>query len=130
MLDGTLRVRFKDRDLAFTPFKTLPVPPPVEDDKTLDAPLDAVIARNAPSATGSSRKGVDNGLARYGAVGGALRQAIIHPHSTHPLSTWPEKGTFLLCLDRQISIGNFRRRSGRARRQFESKNGGAPVRPG
>jgi len=43
MLDGTLRVRFKDRDLAFTPFKTLPVPPPVEDDKTLDARLDAVI---------------------------------------------------------------------------------------
>jgi hypothetical protein len=26
MLDGTLRVRFKDRDLAFTPFKTLPAP--------------------------------------------------------------------------------------------------------
>ena len=24
LLDGTLRVRFKDRDLAFTPFKTLP----------------------------------------------------------------------------------------------------------
>ena len=47
MLDGTLRVRFKDRDLAFTPVKSLPVPPPVEDDKTLDARLDAVIARNA-----------------------------------------------------------------------------------
>src|SRR5271157_5424977 len=87
MLDGTLRVRFKDRDLAFTPFKTLPVPPPAEDDKTLDARLDAVIARNGPSPTGSSRKGVDNGLARYGAMGGALRQAVIHPHSTHsPLS--------------------------------------------
>jgi hypothetical protein len=53
MLDGTLRVRFKHRDLAFTPFKTLPVPPPVEDDKTLDARLEAVIARNDPRATGS-----------------------------------------------------------------------------
>jgi hypothetical protein len=53
MLDGTMRVRFKDRDLAFTPFKTLPVPPPVEDDKTVDARLDAVIARNDPSAIGS-----------------------------------------------------------------------------
>jgi hypothetical protein len=48
LLDGTLRVRFKDRDLAFTPFKTLPTPPPVEDDKTLDARLDAVIARLKP----------------------------------------------------------------------------------
>jgi len=38
-LDGTLRVRFKDRELAFTPFKTLPAPQPVEDDKTLDARL-------------------------------------------------------------------------------------------
>ena len=56
-LDGTLRVRFKDRDLAFTPFKTLPVPPPLEDDKTLDARLDAVIARTAPGPTASSCKG-------------------------------------------------------------------------
>ena len=79
MLDGTLRVPFKDRDLAFTPFKTLPAPPPTEDGKTLDARLDAVIARNAPSSTGRSRKGVDNGLARYRAVGGAPRQAVTYP---------------------------------------------------
>jgi len=101
MLDGTLRVRFKDRDLAFTPFKSLPVPPPVEDDKTLDARLDAVIARIAPSSTGSSRKGVDNGLARYGAVGGALRQAVIHPHSTH--SPLPETGHLNLAREGDIS---------------------------
>lgn len=44
-LDGTLRVRFKDRELAVTPFKTRPAPQPTEDDKTLDARLDAVIAR-------------------------------------------------------------------------------------
>ena len=79
MLDGTLRVRFKDRDLAFTPFKSLPVPPPVEDDKTLDARLDAVIARNAPSSTGRSRKGVDNGLARYGAVGARFAKPLSTP---------------------------------------------------
>ena len=101
MLDGTLRVRFKDRDLAFTPFKTLPVPPPAEDDKTLDARLDAVIARNAPSSTGSSRKGVDNGSARYGAVEGALRQAVIHPHSTH--SPLPETGHLNLAREGDIS---------------------------
>src|SRR5208337_2983396 len=97
MLDGTLRVRFKDRDLAFTPFKTLPVPPPVEDDKTLDA----LIARNAPSATGSSRKGVDNGLACYGAMGARFAKPLSTPtQTTHrcqkrDISTSPEKGTSL-----------------------------------
>ena len=91
MLDGTLRVRFKDRDLAFTPFKTLPAPPPVEDDKTLDARLDAVVAR----------KGVDNGLARYGAMRGALRQAVIHPHSTQPPLS--ERGNFYLAREGDIS---------------------------
>ena len=83
MLDGTLRVRFKDRDLAFTPFKSLPVPPPVEDDKTLDARLDAVIARNAPSSAGRSCKGVDNGLARYGAVGACFAKPLSTPLNPH-----------------------------------------------
>jgi transposase len=105
MLDGTLRVRFKDRDLAFTPFKSLPVPPPVEDDKTLDARLDAVIARNPPSSTGRSRKGVDNGLARYGAVGARFAKPLSTPTQStdrcqkRDISTSPEKGTSLLCLD-------------------------------
>ncbi len=108
MLDGTLRVRFKDRDLAFTPFKTLPAPLPVEDDKTLDARLDAVIARNAPSPTGSAHKGVDNGLARYGAMGSALRQAVIHPtQPTHPSQKGDNstllKGTFQLGCNTQFS---------------------------
>jgi transposase len=101
MLDGTMRVRFKDRDLAVTPFKTLPVPPPLEDDKTLDARLDAVMARNDPSAAGSPRKGVDNGLARYGAMRGALRQAVTHPHSN---SASPSgKGHLYLAREGDIS---------------------------
>jgi hypothetical protein len=87
MLDGTLGVRFKDRDLAFAPFNSLPVPPR---SKTIRPPT--------PASTRSSRetrrvrpegpaRAVENGLARYGAVGGALRQAAIHPHSTRsPLS--------------------------------------------
>ncbi len=101
LLDGTLRVRFKDRDLAFTPFKTLPAPQPVEDDKTLDARLDAVIARNRQSPTGSSRNGVDNGLARYGAMGGRASESIIHPHSTP--SSLPEGGHFNLAREGDIS---------------------------
>ena len=76
-------------------------PAPGRGDKTLDARLDAVIDRNAPSPTGSPRKGVDNGLARYGAMEGALRQAVIHPHSTHsPLS---ERGHFNLAREGDIS---------------------------
>jgi len=55
-LDGTLRVRFKDRDLAVTPFKAVPAPQPTEDDKTLDARLDAVVARlKPPQPTGPAR---------------------------------------------------------------------------
>src|SRR5208337_798052 len=67
--------------------------------------LDALIARNAPSATGSSRKGVDNGLARYGAMGARFAKPLSTPtQTTHrcqkrDISTSPEKGTPLLCLD-------------------------------
>src|SRR5208337_1946811 len=62
--------------------------------------------RNAPSATGSSRKGVDNGLARYGAMGARFAKPSSTPtQTTHrcqkrDISTKPEKGTPLLCLDR------------------------------
>ena len=60
-LDGTLRVRFKDRELACTPFKTLPAPQPVEDDKTPRRPPRR--RRRPPKAvsTDGPRKGVDNG---------------------------------------------------------------------
>jgi hypothetical protein len=61
MLDGTLRVRFKTRDLVFAPFATLPAPSPVEDEKTLDARVDAVIARAGGRAPESACKGVENG---------------------------------------------------------------------
>jgi hypothetical protein len=76
-------------------------PAPVEDDKTVDARLDAVIARNDPSAIGSPRKGADNGLARYGAMRGALGQAVIHPHSNH--SPPSEKGHFYFAGEGDIS---------------------------
>src|SRR5208283_3376105 len=47
------------------------------------------------------RKGVDNGLARYGAMGSALRQAVIHPHPTP--SPLPERGHFNLATEGDIS---------------------------
>ena len=44
-LDGRMDVVFKDRSLAFTTFKHLPAVAAIEDDKTVDARLDAIIAR-------------------------------------------------------------------------------------
>ena len=48
----------------------------------------------------ASRKGV-NGLARYGAMEGALRQAAIHPHSTRP--SLSDAGHFYLAGEGDIS---------------------------
>ena len=47
------------------------------------------------------RKGVDNGLARNGAMGGALPPPTQTTHrcQKRDISTSPEKGTSLLCLD-------------------------------
>jgi hypothetical protein len=60
--------------------------------------LDAVIARNAPSPTGSLPKGMDNGLARYGAKRARFAKPLstptqpAHCSQTRDISTWPEKG--------------------------------------
>ena len=49
-LDGALQVSYKDRILTCTAFGKLPHPSPVEDEKTLDARVEAVIAANAVKA--------------------------------------------------------------------------------
>lgn len=48
-LDGTMQVRYKDRTLAFTAFRTTPTPVKIEDEKTLNARVDAIIAQIAVS---------------------------------------------------------------------------------
>ena len=48
-LDGTMQVRYKDRTLAFTAFHATPTPVKVEDEKTLNARVDAIIAQIAVS---------------------------------------------------------------------------------
>ena len=48
-LDGTMQVRYKDRALAFTAFHATPTPVKVEDEKTLNARVDAIIAQIAVS---------------------------------------------------------------------------------
>jgi hypothetical protein len=42
--DGRLRVYYKGRPLGFTTYGTYPVPDPAEDEKTLDARVDAIVA--------------------------------------------------------------------------------------
>ncbi len=49
-LDGSLQVTYKDRVLDCTAFATLPRPSPAEDEKTIDARVEAVIAANALKA--------------------------------------------------------------------------------
>ena len=46
-LDGRMDVLFKERSLAFTTFAKLPGATAIEDDKTIDARLDQIIAQNA-----------------------------------------------------------------------------------
>jgi transposase len=43
-LDGDMRVRYKDRPLSYTRVKSLPIPSPAEDEKTLDVRVDALVA--------------------------------------------------------------------------------------
>ena len=98
MLDGTLRVRFKDRDLAFTPFKTLPVPP-----------RSRTIRPSTPASTRSSpetRQAQPEAPARAW-ITAWLATALWGARFAKPLST-PNplavlrKGTFLLCLDKGL----------------------------
>jgi transposase len=42
--DGRLRVYYNERPLSFTAYGTYPVPDPAEDEKTLDARVDAIVA--------------------------------------------------------------------------------------
>jgi hypothetical protein len=68
-LDATLKGRYKVRILTCTAFRKSPAPTPAEDEKTLDARLDATIAgitiSNVPNHR--SRKIVDRGGPSYSA---------------------------------------------------------------
>ena len=48
--DGRLRVYYKERALAFTMYGTYPVPDPVEDEKTLDVRVDAILVAQMAEA--------------------------------------------------------------------------------
>jgi len=63
--DGSMRLRYKDRDLQYTQVKSSPRPSPAEDEKTIDARLDALLAahrRDSPTAE-PARAWITGGLA-------------------------------------------------------------------
>ena len=70
LIDGRLRVTYKERVLALTPYRTYPVPKPVEDEKTLDARIDSVLAAARTAQPRMSRGG---GGLKPSAYGGPLR---------------------------------------------------------
>jgi transposase len=49
---GGMAVHYKDRVLPVTAYGTYPVPDPAEDEKTLDARVDAILSRQATAASG------------------------------------------------------------------------------
>jgi len=49
-MDGSMRVHYKDRILACTAYKTLPVVPEAEDEKTIDARVDRLVAAAAKTS--------------------------------------------------------------------------------
>jgi transposase len=49
-MDGSMRVHYKDRILACTAYKTLPVVPEAEDEKTIDARVDRLVAAAATAS--------------------------------------------------------------------------------
>ncbi len=57
--DGSMKVRYKTRVLSWTAVKTVSVPTPLEDDKTIGARIDALIAASAsqPRAQPSIQQG-------------------------------------------------------------------------
>ena len=67
-MDGTMSVRHKDRVLETTLFKTRPGPGPLEDEKTIDLRMTAILAATRPPPNPPARKGMDNGRASYGAT--------------------------------------------------------------
>ena len=75
--DGSMRLRYKDRDLQSTQVKSSPRPSPAEDEKTIDARLDAVLAaRQDDSPTAEP--------ARAWITGGLERTSINRYHIRRP----------------------------------------------
>ena len=62
-LDGRMDVLFKERVLPYTTVRQLPRAAAIEDDKTIDARLDAIVAR---TATGAPLAGTVDGAPRNG----------------------------------------------------------------
>ncbi len=69
-----MRVRYKDRELTCTPFKSLPMPPAAEDEKTIDARIDAILG-SSPRTGAWPGDRAQQGAAPPGLHGCRLRRA-------------------------------------------------------
>jgi len=49
--NGEMEVHYKDRKLAWKPYKTMPRPSPIEDEKTINTRMDGVVAKASLPAT-------------------------------------------------------------------------------
>ena len=99
--DGSMRLRYKDRDLQYTQVKSSPRPSPAEDEKTIDARLDAVLAArrdDSPTAAEPTRAWVTGGLATA-----PLRARVARPLPT-PTQPEPRRGHSYCAQSGDISI--------------------------
>ena len=96
LADETMRVRCKDRTLAFTRVRSAARPSQAEDEKTIDARLDAVIAarQNQAEKPQPARAWITGGLATA-----PLKARVARPLST-PTQTdeTPKRGHFYFAL--------------------------------
>ncbi len=99
--DGSMRLRYKDRDLRYTQVKSSPRPSPAEDEKTIDSRLDSVLAArrdDSSTATEPARAWITGGLATA-----PLRARVARPLPT-PTQPEPRRGHSYCAQSGDISI--------------------------
>ena len=101
LADGTMRVRYKDRALAFTRVRVAARPSPAEDEKTIDARLDAIVAArgNGDQTSQPAKAWITGGLATA-----PLKARVARPLPT-PTQTAQEakRGHFYFAQEGDIS---------------------------
>ena len=94
--------RLKDRDLQCTKVKSSPRPSPAEDEKTVDARLDAVLAarcNDSPTAE-TARAWTTGGLTAHGESASPARYPpALNQSAKGDIPIVRSQGTFLLCVD-------------------------------
>ncbi len=106
--DGSIRLRYKDRDLQYTHVKSSPRPSPAEDEKTIDARIDAVLAarRDDNPTAEPTRARITGGLATAPLTARVARPfPPLNQSAKGDIPIVRNQGTFLLCVDRGSKTG-------------------------